>query len=36
MLEDQLNSLALDEGSIRVGIARKDAFSDAPPSAVPF
>ncbi len=33
MLEDQLKSLALDEGCIRVGIARKEAFSDAPPSA---
>ncbi|HKI49523.1 MAG TPA: hypothetical protein VKA69_09345 [Desulfobacteria bacterium] len=36
MLEDKLKSLALDEGCIRVGIARKEAFSDAPPSAFRF
>lgn len=33
MLEDELKSLAVKEGAIRVGIARREAFSDAPPSA---
>ncbi len=33
MFEDKLKSLALDEGCLRVGIARRDAFSEAPPSA---
>jgi hypothetical protein len=33
MLETELKELALKEGSIRVGIARREAFSEAPPSA---
>ncbi len=33
MLEDELKSIALEEGSLRAGIARKEAFSEAPPSA---
>ena len=33
MLETELKELALREGSIRAGIARKEAFSEAPPSA---
>jgi epoxyqueuosine reductase QueG len=33
MLESELKELALKEGSIRVGIARREAFSEAPPSA---
>ena len=33
MLEDRVKSPALGEGCIRVGIARREAFSDAPPSA---
>jgi epoxyqueuosine reductase QueG len=33
MLETELKELALKEGSIRAGIARRDAFSEAPPSA---
>lgn len=33
MLEDKLKSLALNEGSLRAGIARRSAFSGAPPSA---
>ena len=32
-LENELKSLALDEGCVRVGIARRGAFSEAPPSA---
>ncbi len=32
-LKEDLNSLALNEGCIRVGIARRDAFAEAPPSA---
>jgi epoxyqueuosine reductase len=32
-LEDGLKSLAIDEGCIRAGIARREAFSEAPPSA---
>lgn len=32
-LENELKSLALDEGCVRVGIARREAFSEAPPSA---
>ena len=33
MLESELKELALKEGSIRVGIARREAFLEAPPSA---
>ena len=33
MLETELKELALEEGSIRAGIARREAFSEAPPSA---
>ena len=33
MLEIELKQLALKEGSIRVGIARREAFSEAPESA---
>lgn len=33
VLEDELKSLALMEGAIRVGIARSEAFLEAPPSA---
>ena len=33
MFEDKLKSLALHEGCLRVGIARRDAFFEAPPSA---
>ena len=33
MLETELKELALGEGSIRAGIARREAFSEAPPSA---
>jgi epoxyqueuosine reductase QueG len=33
VLEDELKSLAIDEGCVRVGIARREAFSEAPPSA---
>ena len=33
MLENELKELALKEGSIRVGIARREVFSEAPPSA---
>jgi epoxyqueuosine reductase QueG len=33
LLEKSLKSLAVDEGCIRVGVARRDAFSEAPPSA---
>ena len=33
MLETELKELALKEGSIRTGIARREAFSEAPPSA---
>jgi len=33
MLETELKELALKEGSIRAGIARREAFSEAPPSA---
>ena len=33
MLESELKELALKQGSIRVGIARREAFSEAPPSA---
>lgn len=33
MLETELKELALKEGAIRAGIARKEAFSEAPPSA---
>lgn len=33
MLEDKIKSLALKEGAIRAGIARKEAFAEAPPSA---
>ncbi|MFH1479652.1 MAG: hypothetical protein ABIG67_00145 [Pseudomonadota bacterium] len=33
MLETELKELALREGSIRVGISRREAFSEAPPSA---
>lgn len=32
-LEDGLKSLATEEGCIRAGIARREAFSEAPPSA---
>ena len=32
-LEDELRSLAIEEGCIRAGIARREAFSEAPPSA---
>ena len=33
MLEAELKSLAMGEGCVRVGFARKEAFSEAPPSA---
>ena len=33
MLETELKELALREGGIRTGIARKEAFSEAPQSA---
>lgn len=33
MLENELKELALKEGSIRVGIARRETFAEAPPSA---
>lgn len=33
MLEDEVKSVALKEGAIRVGIARRETFKDAPPSA---
>jgi epoxyqueuosine reductase QueG len=33
MLESELKDLAVNEGSIRAGIARREAFSEAPPSA---
>jgi epoxyqueuosine reductase len=33
MLEVEMKSTALREGAIRVGIARREAFSEAPPSA---
>lgn len=33
MLEIELKKLALKEGAIRTGIARREAFSEAPPSA---
>ncbi len=33
MLEGEIKSTALREGAIRVGIARREAFSEAPPSA---
>ena len=33
MLEVEIKSAALKEGAIRVGIARREAFSQAPPSA---
>jgi ferredoxin len=33
MLEEKLKSLALKEGAIRAGIARREAFAEAPPSA---
>lgn len=33
MLETELKELVLREGSIRAGIARREAFSEAPPSA---
>ena len=33
MLETELKELALGEGSIQAGIARREAFSEAPPSA---
>ena len=32
-LEHDLKSLAIEEGCIRAGIARKEAFSEAPASA---
>ena len=32
-LEDELKSLAIEEGSIRAGIARREIFSESPPSA---
>jgi epoxyqueuosine reductase QueG len=32
-LEDGLKSLAIDEGCVKAGIARREAFSEAPPSA---
>ena len=32
-LEDGLKSLAIEEGSIRAGIARREIFSESPPSA---
>ena len=32
MLETELKELALGEGSIRAGIARREAFTEAPPS----
>ena len=33
MLEKELKELALGEGCIRAGIALREAFSEAPPSA---
>jgi hypothetical protein len=33
MLEGKIKSIALKEGALRVGIARKEAFLEAPPSA---
>jgi epoxyqueuosine reductase QueG len=33
MLEAELKELAIEEGSIRAGIARREVFSEAPPSA---
>ena len=33
MIEAEVKSLALREGAIRAGIARHEAFGDAPPSA---
>jgi epoxyqueuosine reductase QueG len=33
MLEKELKTLAMGEGCVRVGIARREAFSEAPPSA---
>jgi epoxyqueuosine reductase len=33
MLEAEIKSIALKEGAIRVGVARRDAFGEAPPSA---
>ena len=33
MLETELKELALKEGSIRAGIACREAFSESPPSA---
>ena len=33
MLATELKELALGEGGIRAGIARREAFSEAPPSA---
>ncbi|MBM3301939.1 MAG: hypothetical protein FJY85_18550 [Deltaproteobacteria bacterium] len=33
MLEDELRATALKEGAIRAGIARREAFAEAPPSA---
>jgi epoxyqueuosine reductase len=33
MLEKEVKELALSEGSIRVGIARRETFAEAPPSA---
>jgi len=33
MLESELKELALKKGSIRAGIARREAFTEAPPSA---
>ena len=32
-LEDRLKSLAIEEGCIRAGVARRETFSEAPPSA---
>lgn len=32
-LEDEIKSLALEEGGIRAGIARRETFDEAPPSA---
>lgn len=33
MIENEIKSLCIKEGAIRVGIARSEAFSEAPPSA---
>ena len=33
MLEEEIKSFALKEGALRVGIARREAFLEAPPSA---